>query len=144
MGALGLQWGEIAIGSNVYGGLVELDYPAPAGLRVIHQVSKSTVFPTKELGHLPLTLSGTMRLTAQHVAAFIADVRAQTDERKINFLLGSTECYVYAKSGDITSHKCVDQATPGESPRIHDVSFSFPLTRSKVYRASDDAVLWGG
>jgi hypothetical protein len=103
----------------------------------------STVFPTKELGHVQPVISGVMQVTQAKVAVFIADVRAGTIERKISFLLGDEECYGYAKSGDITDNKCLNFKSRG-GMRIYSIAFSFPLTRSQVYRASDDMVLWGG
>lgn len=143
MAAVGLVWGEIGIGASVYGGLQEFGYPTAEGMRIVHLTSLSTVFPTKEAGHQQPAVSGVMRMTAANIAAFIADVRAGTSERKVSFLMGDVECYGYAKSGDITGNKCLNFEARGAATRVHEVSFSFPLTRSKLYKASDDSVLWG-
>lgn len=137
-----LRWGEIGIGSSLYGGLQDLTYPTAAGLRIMHATALSTRFPVKELGHLPSAISGVLHMTAPRIPAFIADVRAGGSERKVRFLHGSTECYVYARSGDVTANRCLNFRAR-EAVRVHEVAFTFPLTRTMVYRASDDAVLWG-
>lgn len=142
MGLVGISWDEIAIGSTQYGSLRALDLPAAMGLRVVHQVPNSTVFPVKEMGHRPGALSGTLLLTATSVGGFVADVRTGTSERKISFMLGAIEYYIYSYAGDINRIKCLN---PGRNvTRQYDVSFSFPMSRSIIYKGADDSTLWGG
>lgn len=145
MPALGLTQGQIAIGTTKYSGIYDLGIPGAAGQRIVHTPSLSTVFPTKEMGHLPGVLSGRLRrLTGANLIAFIAAVRTGTSERKVSFLIGGTECYVYTYSGDIDAPVCTHtNGLPTASDRLYEVGFSFPLSRSKVYNASDDTVLWG-
>lgn len=58
MAALGLVYGQLGIAGTVYSDLTELTPPAAEGQRMTHVTSLSSVFPTKELGHIPATISG--------------------------------------------------------------------------------------
>jgi len=51
------------------------------------------------------------------------------------------EHYVYAYSGDITSLTCINPHRP--VTRYYEIGFTFPMSRSGVYVASTDTVLWG-
>lgn len=143
MAVMGLEWGEIGIGSTAYGGVIELSYPTALGMRIVDVAPKTTSFYVKEMGHLGSTVSGIISMVAANVPAFIATVRTGTSERKISWLHGSEEQYGYAYSGDVTEDKCVNYGARGNATRIHEVSFVFPLARSMVYKASDNSVLWG-
>lgn len=143
MAALNLTFGQLGIGTTAYGDLREFSPPAITRQRMQHVTSNSTVFPTKELGYLPMTVAGVMSITAASVDEFVIAVATGSAERKISWMLGATEVYGYAYSGD--SGPALECVNPyGSQTRIYLVPFSFTLSRSKVYKASDDSVLWGG
>lgn len=141
MAALGLTFGEIGLGTTKYGSLRALELPNAEAWQMVHEVSGSTMFPTKDLGHKSAVVSGVLLITAASVAAFVADVRATTTaERRLSFMVGAEECYVYVYAGSIASPACVNPY--GTGTRQYEISWSFRTSRSKVYKASDDSVLW--
>jgi len=141
MAALGIVAGELGISSTKYTALQTLSFPAQGRQRLQHVCSLSTSFPTKELGYVPASLSGVMLRPATGVDTFVAAVLTGTGERRISFLFEGAEVYVYAWSGDITEITYLKPWDTGNSPCR--VGFSFPLSRSQLYKASDDSVLWG-
>jgi len=141
MAALGLNWGEVAFGTTVYTTVRELELPKTRRARIIHSVSKSTKFPSKDLGFRSETIEGVMKVTGANLATFVTDLLDASAERKISFVIGTTEAYVYAYGGDLGRIK---NMTPyGSVSRVYEVDWSFPLSRSIVYKASDDSTLWG-
>jgi hypothetical protein len=142
MAAIGLTWGQIALGTNVYDGVRALTPPALQKNRLQHVVASSVTFPTKDAGYLPGVLSGTLLLSETDVDDFIADVALGSTERRISWMLGAVEVYCYAFSGDTSSPNCRNPY--GSFTRYYEVSFEFQLSRSAVYVASDDSVLYGG
>jgi hypothetical protein len=140
---LGLRWGELGIGSTIYAGLKEIEYPTVQGVRLAHVASLCTYYPTLELGHMQPAVGGVMQITGANVTAFVQAVRDGSVERRISFIMDDEECYGLAQSGDITANRCINYNARGQVTRIHQVTFSFPLTRSIIYQASDDSVMWG-
>jgi len=139
--AIGITEFQLGIGATIYSSLVSIELPAPAAARIQHVCSNVTFWPTKSLGYVPATLAGEMFITGASVDEFVTAVLTGSAERKISFHFANAEHYVYAYSGDVTS---IDRITRFKtSPHKYTVSFSFPLSRSKVYKASDDSVLWG-
>lgn len=139
MGALGLTFGQIGIGTTAYSGVQKLQLPPLQKNYLQHVTSASTTFPTKNLGYTPSAVSGTMLITATSVDEFVTAVCAGT-ETKISFMLGAVEHYVYGY-GTIDSIDCINPY--GSVTRQYLVGFRFQLSRSKVYISSSDAVLWG-
>lgn len=145
MGALGLAKGQFAIGANVYTNIREISLPEAKGQRIVHQASNVTTFPVKELGYLGAEVGGVAQLTAgtlAALAAFIADVRNGTAERKISWWFGDVEVYSYAWSGDVGAPTCYTAF--GTVASKYRIPFTFQLSRSRVYKASDDSIQWGG
>lgn len=142
MAVMGLKEGEIGIGATAYGGVIEFTYPAALGMRIVDVAPKTTSFYVKEMGHLGSQVSGVISMVADNVDAFIAIVEAGTSERKISWLRGDEEQYGYAYSGDVTDDTCVNYGARGAA-KIHHLSFVFPLSRSIIYRASDDTAKRG-
>ncbi len=145
MAAIGITQGQLGITTTKYDHLCELNIPEAKGLRITHVVANSTMFPTKELGHLPSMLSGKFnKLSGTEVMTLMGVIRTGTSERRITFMLGGDEMYVYSYSGDVSSPVCVNSSgLPTAADRQYGLSFSFPLSRSGVYLASSDAVQWG-
>lgn len=139
---LTLAWNEIGIGTTKYGDLVELMPPGITRSRLQHVAPNATTFPTKELGYLPMSLTGVMQITAASVDEFVIAVATGTAERRISWMLGAVELYGFAYSGDTGPALQVLNAY-GSATRIYRVPFSFTLSRSIVYIATTDAALWG-
>jgi hypothetical protein len=146
MAALNITQGQLGITTTKYDHLCELDIPVPQMQRIVVSPPNSTTFPTKEMGYTPTTLSGKFnKLSGTEVTTLIAVIATGTAERKITFMLGGVECYGYAYSGNPGTRVCVNSTgLPTASDRQYELSFSFPLSRSKIYKASDDSTLWGG
>lgn len=83
-----------------------------------------------------------MQVAGSAVATCIADILSVSSERKLSWLEGGTEVYVYAKGGAVTSCVPKIEALAGSSDHYL-VGFSFGSTRTKLYKASDDTTLWG-
>jgi len=81
MGAIGLVEGELGIGTTRYSGLRSISFPAQARQRIQHVCSNSTTFPTKDMGYVPASLSGTMLIVGASVDEFVAAVLSGASER---------------------------------------------------------------
>jgi hypothetical protein len=138
---LGLSYGQMGIGATTYSNVRAFEFPPAVGIRMQHLAPKTTSIPTLELGHAPTSLAGTIKLTAADVDGFIVAVRTGTAERRISFVIGATEAYGFAYSGDLTAIRCINRY--GTATREYDVSFLFPLSRPTIYRGADDVVLYG-
>jgi hypothetical protein len=155
MGALGLTHGLFALGTHTYGagyssasgGVSDWSGPQSTGLRLVHNPPKSPTKPTKEMGSQAFTVSGTLICTAAVAQTFINDLRTGTVKRKVSWLEDdSTEVYMWAYSGDVTANDPINPwgeaaTTPA---RYKSVGFSITSIDSRLYKAADDSILWGG
>ena len=140
MAALGLAANQIALAAVTYTGLRDQVTIDATGVRMEHAVSSSTTWPRKELGSQPPVVSGTILLANASIVAFIADVRSSAS-RKLSFIFAGVECYVYVYSGDVSTFTPLDRG--GVAAGYQDVAFSFGAYQTKVFKSSDDSVLWG-
>ncbi len=142
MGAIGLTEGQVGIGSTAYSALRAITLPPFTRNRIVHVTANSTTFPVKSLGHVPGTVSGTMLITGASVDEFVTAAHGATTETKFSFMWAGAEHYVYVSGGgDITALTCLNPY--GTATRQYEVGFSFQLSRSKLYKSSDDSVVWG-
>jgi hypothetical protein len=76
------------------------------------------------------------------VDEFVVAVATGSAERRISWMLGATEVYGMAYSGDTGPVlECVNPY--GTATRLYRVPFSFTLSQSKIWIATTDTVLWG-
>ena len=138
----------IRLNTTVYGdqttdpvsGLMESMAPESSRTIITHETPLSTVWPQKDLGPIPATLVGEILLYETSVHAFISDVANATAERKLYWVDSGVEVYAYVRSG--TAQRKI--FAEGYSSRWQLVTFTFIATRTPVYRASDDVIMWGG
>lgn len=139
---LSLTYGQFAIGTTKYTLSQEFILPAPGRLEVCHLVSYSTTFPTSVIGYDRPSCSPTFKVLGSALTTLIADILGSDTERRLSWVQGGVEVYVLAKGGKVTS-QAPFSVYHGAATDKYLVSASFGLTRSKLYKASDDTVLWG-
>lgn len=139
---MALSWGQFSLGANTYSDVLAQGDPEPRKRRIVHEAPDVTVFPTKDTGYQPAEFDVTLKVAEGSVDDFIADVLTGSAEREIHWMIGATEVYSYTYSGDVRSVKCL-QPHGTVTTRYYAVHAVFPLSRSKVYKNSDDSVLWG-
>lgn len=143
MGLAGLAAGEFTLdaGSNKYNCLRgTFREPNPARKELWHEVTESTVIPHKDLGPEKPTVSGTVLLTSATADTFKNAVLTTT-ARYFRWHNGTQEVYIKIYSGNVTSDSPVHVPASGTSYRK--VSFSFTGYDTRLYKGSDDSVLWG-
>ncbi len=143
MAALGLTYGQLAIGANIYKLKFEFTLPAPSRAQLTIVPPRATTYPTTTLGYDPMVVSGQIEVLGSALVAAVSDILGSVDtERKISFLYGGTEHYIYAMGGVVT-HQTPFAAQFGGTAHNWLVGFSLSATRSGLYKASDDSVVWG-
>lgn len=141
---------QIRLGSNVYGnaaaspvsGLEQSPKPSIERTTIVHEVPLSVYWPQKDLGPRPPEIQGRLLLPESSVHGFMADASGgSTGERKLYWVDSGVEVYAYVRSAKTLSRTRLGE---GGAEGAQWVSFSFVSTRTAVYRASDNAILWGG
>lgn len=141
MAALGLVAGQMALGTTVYSGVRDQLSITALNAAIEHDPSLSTLKPRKELGTKAPAVSGTIRVASAGLVAFVSAVTGTRTERKLSFVLGGSEVYVYVQAGSVTAITTL--ARGGVAAGYHDVGFVFRAHKTGVYLATTDAVLWG-
>jgi hypothetical protein len=126
--------------ADPFSGLEESILPDSERTVIQHEVPLSVYWPVKDLGPIPPSIRGRILLYETAVHAFIADVGSAAAERKFYWTDSGVEVYAWVRSGSANRERWAD----GLASYWQWVTFEFVSTRTAVYRASDDAVLWGG
>jgi hypothetical protein len=138
----------IKLGSTTYGdhtatpvsGLQQSVMPPMNRTIIQHECPLALSWPQKDLGPIPPTITGTILLYETAVHAFLADVAVGTAERKLYWVDSGVEVYAWVRSGVAQRVRWGE----GFSSQWQWVTFTFIATKTAVYKASDDSVLWGG
>ncbi len=142
MAALGLTYGQFAIGTNIYTLFETFVSPVPLPVEFGAEVPDSTVFPVEVIGYSRGTASGTIIVTGTNLVSAQSDICGSNTERKLSWVQGGSEVYTYAKAGQQSIRTRVPNR--GGASDYYLVDFTFQTTRSPLYLASDDSILWGG
>jgi len=124
-------------------GLLDWSEPTPARNRMWHLPWGVTTFPVYSSGYVQTHLAGTIRLPGIMSETFVADVLNNASERRFYWLSPAGERYMYVQDGDITS-EIVENPLDDVTKRLATIGFDFACTRSQLYKASDDSIVWGG
>lgn len=143
MGTVGLTRGQFTLdaGSNKYSPLQgTFQEPTPSRRELWHEVTESTVIPHKDLGPERPTVSGTVLLTSATADTFKNAVLT-TSARYFRWHNGTQEVYIKVYSGRITSDQIVFM--DGSSTVYRKIGFAFTAYDTRLYKGSDDSVIWG-
>ncbi len=138
----------IKLGSTTYGsvsadpvsGLAQSLMPPIERITIQHECPLALTWPQTDLGPIPPTISGALLLYETAVHAFLADVSNGAAERKLYWVDSGVEVYAWVRSGTAVRSRWGE----GLSAQWQWVVFTFVATKTAVYKASDDSVLWGG
>jgi hypothetical protein len=141
MAALGLTQGHFAIGTTDWGQVRAGSWidPEPTRDEIWHAVPLSTIKPHKDLGPKQITAGGLLLCTSANVDTFKAAVMATTAKR-FSWHNGTQELYLKVYSGQITRSSIL---VMNAVTCVFEVTFEFTSYDTRLYKASDDSVLWG-
>ena len=142
MGVVGCVRGEFAIGAAVVGRPKVGTWrdPMPGRKELWHDVSNSLVIPHKDLGPEKITVGGVLLRTSATADTFKNAV-LETTAKKFSWHDGTVEKYIKVYNGRITSSERIVMKSTGTV--YEEIGFEFTSYDTRLYKASDDSVLWG-
>lgn len=143
MAPLGLTYGYLGVGTNTYHLKDEFTPPAVLPWEVVAECPDSVVVPIENMGYVRPVIAGKLQVLGSAVDATVTDILSPAAERKISFMQCGEERYIKAKGGSVTAWG-PKAAGHSLSTDYFYVWFSFSGSRTAVYLASDDSILWGG